>query len=358
MTSPILGEASSWSEVPGLIADYYKKVGETGTTNFFVYGSLIKDYQMIKPPSSCNLPEEGGVMNQRARLNGEVMAFDVIASGPYAFRAASGYFTDHDGEKKYFANVGAYCGLEPSADGYVDGLNVAVNASDRSKAWSEYIARELTKPPEGITFNSLLDGTAVEKLAAIKGAPADKFGMYKLQMVTVDTAEGPVPAITVATNEKSPFEFIQRTPMQIAHLILDGQGYRRPNNSGGFVGGAALDYFKQVLNSRRELGFHDPKMEEIAKAVEEYAVVDGEWYDLGKKKLAYAEWAVEAKSILKRHPNYQGVVSPLLLDAREKRDPVSPEVVALPMNQMAHTANEKSERIQRLRRNGEIKFTA
>jgi hypothetical protein len=356
--SPILFEAKHWSEVPALIAQYNNIVGENGATNFFVYGSLIKNHNDVKPESSRSSPEQGGIQNQQARLNGAVIAFNVLANGDYAFRATCGTYFDDQGVERYFANIGAYAGLEQSADGFVDGLNITVNAQDRSKAWGAYIIRELTEPPAGITFNNLIDGTDLQKLDAIKGTPSDKLGMYKLQIVNteVEMAEGKklVPAITVATNEDSPREFINRTPTQTANLILDGWGYRRDNGSGGFIGGTALDYFESVLKSRRELGFNDQKLEKIATAVENLATFYKEWDAVIKSKLTGIEFTRVAEEIQIRHRDCKYFYSPLV-DEKEKREPVRAEDKGREENRFAHTAEEKAMRIVSLLERGSIR---
>jgi len=345
--SSILRVAKTWSEVSDLIAEYNRMIGDKGITNFFGYASLIKNHNDIKPASSRKPLEEGGVANQQGLLKGSVMTFNVLAAGDYALRGTWGTYTNAEGKVKEFRNIGCYAGIEEMAEGLTPGINITVNVQDRHEAWSGFIPRELGTPPAGITIDGIISGADREKLAAHKGTEDDKLSMYKLQIVSVATDAGIVPAIVVAINEDSPFQFVAKNPYQIAHLILDGHGYRRPNGRGGFMGGTALDYFEMVRKDVLGLGLKHERLEEIARAVHTLA---GYYADLDKLPIN-DNWVAAQAELLDRTPELRTIVSPYV-DKKEPRDPVSEEIKALPENTIAHTTEDKARRIVELYNSG------
>ena len=155
--------------------------------------------------------------------------------------------------------------------------------------------------------------------------------------------------------------------MQTAHLILDGQGYRRTMGDSK-SGGSALDYFKQnVIGLARELKLKQPRLEAIDEAVEKLAGIYAEMNIIIDKKLPDHKEADALMALIEKHPELTGngdsakaVESPYFPPGQDvnKREPVTPEERELPENQMPHTAEEKFRRIAQLRADGKTAPTS
>jgi hypothetical protein len=355
--SLLLGEATSWSELPAALDAYNTLVDKEGggVSRLFGYASLIKDHDNEKPQTSGGLPDE------RARLPGMEVAMNVLAAGEYEFRGTRATYTDATGTKKPFANVGLYAGLEraSSKDGYAQGMNITATPADRRSSLAAYIKRELGDPPAGVMPDDLFDKTATPKFKALEGNPQDKFGMYKFQIVYVEvqTEEGvkQVPAVTVSTNEKGRFSAIGLTPVQAAAMILDGQGYVRTEGQSS-RGGTALDYFKNnVIGVARELRLHQPRLEAIDGAIETLGRIGQEMHDILALHLPkLQEDALIYASTYAHRKEEKGIYSPLFRDGENvnNRAPVGDEERARPENVMPHSADEKFARIAQLHDEG------
>ncbi|NDE89937.1 MAG: hypothetical protein EB059_02190 [Alphaproteobacteria bacterium] len=210
--------------------------------------------------------------------------------------------------------------------------------------------------------------------------------MYNFEIVNVNRYDGKViPALTVSTNKDSLFAFVGRSPMQIAHLVLDGLGLLE-ESSKRTEPRASLEYFKiSVMGVARTLGFHQPKLEAIDAAVEEYASASEQWAkaseEFSKKGpvqrfITQAWQAVQTifhriapsfvqkpletyYDVVKHHPEFQGVHTPYFKSGENVnvRTPIPDEVRAQPRNQMPHTAKEKIARILALREAGATRRT-
>jgi hypothetical protein len=320
-----------------------------GKGRLFGYASLVKIHTNEKPESSKGIP------NERARLPGMEVAMNVLAAGEQEFRGTRDTYTDEKGAQKKFANVGVYAGLEPatSPDGYAEGLTITTRPEDRKSSLMAYIKRELGNPPDGISLNDLFDPAAKVKFDALKNTPQDDFGMYKFQVVDVELDNGKkAPAITVATNEKSKFSAIGISPAQAAHLILDGQGYKRILGETR-CGGDGLDYFKDnVIAVMKELGFNQPRLTQIDQEVEKLAGIYAKAHDtLDRIKPPPKEEQKIFNSLVEA--GLKGVYSPFFRDGENvnERDTVPLQEKQMPDNRMPHTATEKFARIADLQKN-------
>ncbi len=360
-------EAKNWSELPQLIKQYEALIDRDagGISRIFGYASIIKQHDNEKPQGSKQIP------NERSQVHGMEVAMNVLAAGELEFRGTRGRFRKEgdkviqegeNGKGTRFASVGIYAGLEPatSNDGFADGLNVTVSKDDRRASLIAYMKRELGEPPAGLKLENLFDDDAVSKFAALKGTKEDNFGMYKFQVVDTQTAEGKiVPAVTVSTNEESKFARIGLTSMETAHLILDGQGYKRSMGKNK-AGGSALDYFKQnAIGVARELNLKQHRLEAIDIAVEQLADLYVEMHKVFEKKLPSEQEFEAIQALIDKNPEFRTVTTPYFHPNQNvnTRAPVSEEDIQSPDNQMPHTADEKFQRIEQLRNDGKTTRT-
>mgnify|MGYP000302930223 CR=1 FL=1 len=371
--SPVRLEAKRWSELSEILKKYEAIIDreQEGVSRIFGYASIIKKHDNEKPAASRH------IKNERAQLPGMEVAMNVLAAGEWEFRGTRGTYRQEngktiqegeDGVGKHFASVGIYAGLEAAANnqGFADGMNITVSKEDRHASLIAYMERELGKPPGGLTLAEIFHEEGRAKFEALKNTPQDEFGMYKFQVVNTQTEGRSVPAVTVATNEDSKFARIGLTPMQAAHMILDGQGYRRTMGVSK-TGGSALDYFKQnAIGVARELKLNQPRLEAIDAAVEKLAKLYTEINEIIEKKLPLPEEAQAIEALKERYPDFMGngdnskaVATPYFMRGENvnKRDVVSPEDRALPENEMAHTAEEKLRRVRGLQGEGKTSRT-
>jgi hypothetical protein len=348
--------ATKWSEMPELLEKYEAMIDKEqgGVSRIFGYASIINDHKNEKPPASKDVP------NESVKLHGMVVGMNVLAAGEVEYRGTRDTYVDEQGKTKHFANVGVYAGLEATGnpDEFASGITVTAVKNDRRASLKSYIKRELGEPPAGITFDDLFDNTAKVKFAALEGNPKNNFGMYKFHVANVETAEGKtIPAVTVATNEKSPFSAIGKSPIQTAHYILDGQGYSRTID-GTKKGGSDLAYFKDnVIGVQRKLGLTQPRLEEIDQAVSDLAKIYAEANKIFDKNLPQEQLAAEMeKLIIANRDKLEGVSSPLFHDGENvnERPPVPPEEKAASNKNepMPTTAKGKLERIASLDKDG------
>lgn len=288
MTNPIACEIGKWSELPSFIEQYNHLIHSQGDGigRIFGYASIIGNHSAEKPAQSANIP------NEKATLHGMEVAMNVYAAGQYEYRGT------RDLENGIY-NVGLYAGMEPALteDGYAEGLNITVAPEDAAQSFKAYLKREIGNPPGDVDLDNLItQGENGEILITEEGkayfstladSEKDDFGLYKLQVVNVTLDNNQVvPALSVSTNEKSPFSAIGLTPIQAAHYILDGQGYEREVD-GRALGGSAVDYFQNTLASYEEFGVNQPRMREIAGSVigmaEAYQAFDAAQKDSSKQ---------------------------------------------------------------------------
>jgi hypothetical protein len=347
-------EAVRWSELPDAISRYIELSDKEGNSlgRLFGYASIIKDNANEKPSLSSSLKDEPAV------LPGMEVAMNVLAAGKEEYRGTRDTYINEQGQEKHFANVGVYAGLETatSEGGYASGMNITTWPENRACSLKSYIKRELGAPPNGISLDDLFDPQAKSKFAALEGTPEDEFGMYKFEVVDTEvrteTGTKKVPSVTVSTNEKSKFAAIGLSPMQTAALILDGHGYTRTYGT-STRGGTSLDYFKDaVIAIARQLGLKQPKLEAIDAAVEQLAAIQAQIHGLlasnptTEKEFSYFD-PINSGPM-------KGVYSPLFYEGENvnTRPPVSAEDKARSVNQMAHTAEQKIERIAALHWSG------
>lgn len=253
-------EAYGWSELRPLVRQYVAAIANGDkTARFFAYGSLIKNPGSVKP----NPESQPG--NEEASLQGYVLGMNLFASGPHEYRGTNR-------PDLGVVNTGLYVGMENDPEGQSFGVNVTVRQADFAKAFEAYARRELGNPPYAEYFADLFSNKPLEKLPAIDAA-ADGFPLYKLVAGTARTHDGrDVPVLSVATNERSPLAAIGLTPLQAAYYILDGIGFERRNDKGDILGGSALKYFTEsVMKTQAEQGFNQPRLNEIAEAVQALA---------------------------------------------------------------------------------------
>lgn len=253
-------EAYGWSELRPLVRQYMAEIAKGDKTGrFFAYGSLIKNPGSVKPD-----PEKQPA-NEEASLSGYVLGMNVFASGPQELRGTNR-------PDLGVVNTGLYVGMENDPNGQSCGVNVTVRQADFAAAFEAYARRELGNPPYPDYFADLFSTKPLEKLPAIDAAK-DGFTLYKLVAGNARTHDGRnVPVLSVATNERSPLAAIGLTPLQAAYYILDGIGFERRNDKGDVLGGSALKYFTDsVMKTQAEQGFNQPRLNEIAEAVQALA---------------------------------------------------------------------------------------
>lgn len=117
-------------------------------------------------------------------------------------------------------------------------------------------------------------------------------------------------------------------------------------------GGEALDYFKDsVMGAMKELGFNQPRLNEIDQEVEKLAAIYAKAHDtLDRLKPDPKEEQKIFDSLVEA--GLKGIYTPFFHKGENvnERDPVPLDQKQLPDNQMPHTAEEKFARIANLQK--------
>lgn len=311
MENPIRQETSRWSDLPQFLEQYNALVQSEGggVGRIFGYASIINNHSAEKPENSA------GLANEKCRVNGMEVAMNVYATGEFELRGTT------DAERGIH-NVGLYAGMEPalSEGGYSEGLNITVAPQDAAQSFKAYMKREIGNPPGDVTLDDmitqddtghiLLTEKGAEHIASLQGTPKDDFGLYKLQVVNSQREDGKaVPALSVSTNENSPFAAIGLTNKEAAIRILDGMGYEREVD-GRVLGGSALDYFKNTMASYEEYGVEQPRIRAIAAEV--VAMAEGyKQFEQLHDSNASLEDKVNAVNAMMAQENGKGISSPM-----------------------------------------------
>jgi hypothetical protein len=350
MQNPIRHETSRWSDLPTFIEQYnalVSKEGE-GVGRIFGYASIIGNHSAEKPQASAALA------NEKARVEGMEVAMNVYATGEFELRGT----TDME---RGIHNVGLYAGMEPAINenGYSEGLNITVAPQDAAQSFKAYLKREIGSPPNDMSLDELItqgkngEIAITEKgqqhLASLKGTSADDFGLYKLQVVDSRREDGKqVPALSVSTNENSPFAAIGLSDKEAAIRILDGMGYGREVD-GRVLGGSALDYFKNTMGSYEEYGVEQPRIRSIATEVVNVAEQYRDFEQLHASN-ASLEDRVNAANTLLHQENGRGLSSPMpsYFGGRNLVERGSPDANVKAQNDLPRTGQEKMQHIGKL----------
>jgi hypothetical protein len=283
-----------WSELPEFLEKYSTAIKQgDGVARIFGYASLISSHANEK--ASSQLP------NEEAKLYGHLVAMNVLAVGEKEYRGTWSEVKDTNNpyastkSKNFIRNTGCYAGLEQSdnPDNFAHGINITLDAENAKAGILSYVKRELGDapkvmvgtPPQKLSYLDLFDENKKHLFKELENHPENNFGLYKIQMFEnkiVDKATGKensAVAITVATNEKSPYAAIHRTDTEEAlqaavvktvQRICDGQGIRRAVGN-SFAGGDSLAYFENVVHKPlKDGGYSAPMLDRIAPEIDKY----------------------------------------------------------------------------------------